>query len=109
MLVIQAVWTSERANDRRSSSRNRIATSAHGADHVLEPAVLELPAQPVHVHIDHVSARVELVSPDLAQQRAPRDRSAALAQQRSEQRKLGWREIEALAAHAGGAPDQVER
>src|SRR5258706_13590504 len=97
--VIAAICASLRASQRAIRSRRRITAPAHGADHVLEPAVLELAAQAVHVHVDDVGARIELVAPHLAQERAARDRRTALAEQRREQRELGRREVEALAAH----------
>ena len=87
-----------------------VADAAHRVDQAWLAAGLGLLAQVADVHVERVRAVAEVVAPDAVEDHRPRQHLPRVAQEQLEQRELGPRQDELLAAtgHLAGTGVQLE-
>ena len=90
--------TRRRSRDRLSRGHSR---RPGRVEQVRRLRALELPAQPVHVHVDDVRAGVELVAPDQTQDLLAREHLAAARHQAGEELELLGGQVERAISAAG--------
>src|SRR5262245_25876311 len=97
--------TSTRRSSRPRSAAKDIADAPDRAEHAHRLRALQLSAQAIHVHVDHVGARVELVAPDQPQDLLAREHLALARHQAGEQLELPGGQVE-RALSAASQPAQ---
>src|SRR5580698_8003291 len=89
-------------------SREDVARAPHGLDHLFHAGRIDLLAQTSHVHVDQVSARVEVVTPHCFEQHGAGNGLAGVAHHEFEHAVFGRQQHDLLAVALDLARDQIE-
>src|SRR5690606_15003291 len=87
---------------------DHVAGAADGVQQGRGVALVDLGAQPRHVHVDDVGLGVEMVVPDVLQQHGAGDHLAGVLHQILEQPELARLQLDGLAVALHGAAEAVE-
>src|SRR6516165_9992975 len=90
-------------------STETVSDPANGMDQRIGLLVIDLSTHPPDIDIDDIGRWIEMKVPDVLQQHGPGYDAAFIAHQIFQKLEFLGKKLDALAAPAGGARDQVDR
>src|SRR5882757_4731586 len=92
----------------RKSAPQNVARAYYSADQRRRKVAVHLGAQPVHMHVDNISTRLEVIIPRCLEQHAPRHDLPGMAHQACEQQEFAMLQVQVSSGPGGGSGPYIK-